>query len=62
MQKNVFLHERNVGTRVSSMYTTVVSDRKLASFPGPTQLFVAITPTLFCTASDEKLGGAWERG
>ena len=29
----------------------------LALFPGPTQLSIAIS-----TASDEKLGGAWEQG
>ena len=29
----------------------------IASFPGPTQLFVA-----FRTANDGKLGGAWEQG
>ena len=34
---------------------------QVASFPGPAQLSVAIS-TLFRTASDEKLGGAWERG
>ena len=31
--------------------------KALASFPGPAQLSVA-----FSTASDGKLGGAWERG
>ena len=34
---------------------------RLASFPGPAQLFITIT-ALFRTASDGKLGGAWERG
>ena len=43
----------------------------VASFPGPTQLFVACSTEewedtmlspLFCTASDGRLGGAWERG
>ena len=42
----------------------------VASFPGPAQLSVAISTmrkdtklsTLFRTASDEKLGGAWKRG
>ena len=33
----------------------------VASFPGPAQLSIAIS-TLFHTASDEKLGGAWKRG
>ena len=35
----------------------------VASFPGPTQLSVACsTDKLYRTASDGKLGGAWERG
>ena len=32
-------------------------DPMIASFPGPAQYFIAIS-----TNSDEKLGGAWERG
>ena len=38
----------------------VVLYADIASFPGPAQLSVA--DTLFRTASDGKLGGAWERG
>ena len=37
--------------------TTAVGRGSLASYPGPAQLSIAIS-----TASDEKLGGAWERG
>ena len=33
----------------------------VASFPGPAQLSVAIS-AVFRAASDENLGGAWERG
>ena len=36
------------------IYTIYVKYMDLASFPGPAQLF--------CTASNKKLGGAWERG
>ena len=46
----------NVKTNIQSPIPTL----SLASFPGPAQLSVAIT--LFRTASEEKLGGAWERG
>ena len=46
--------------------TTSCNSQTIASFPGPAQLFVAISTekqdTLFHTASDRKLGGAWERG
>ena len=39
------------------------SDQNLASFPGPAQLFIAIsTEKHFRTNSDGKLGGAWVRG
>ena len=39
------------------VYNVCACSHILASFPGPAQLSVAIS-----TASDEKLGGAWERG
>ena len=44
-------------TCLGAEFFYIVTVDVLASFPGPTQLSVTIS-----TASNGKLGGAWERG
>ena len=51
MTRALFVH-----ARVQFTVFILVTCFFLASFPGPTQLSVT------CSASDGKLGGAWERG
>ena len=54
---------QSVDRMLLSLEITYITTR-LASFPGPAQLSVAISTVkrVSRTASDEKLGGAWERG
>ena len=58
---SVYIAMYNTHSTCSLLYfsctTKLFHYPRLASFPGPAQLSVAIT-----TASNEKLDGAWERG
>ena len=49
--------KKKTKTKTNKNCEIIVRGFVLASFPGPAQL-----PIAFNTASDEKLGGAWERG